>query len=125
MSSGSASSSRTAAFSEALDVADLADLADLESASDSSAAPGPRCFTMRRIPISTVAAVVPAIIGKLSMSGVPIARPLESMSLPSGSPDAVSTTSGTANAIASGGCTMGPKRLLRWTAVIAPSAPTT
>lgn len=122
MSSGSASSSRTAAFSEALDVADLA---DLESASDSSAAPGPRCFTMRRIPISTVAAVVPAIIGKLSMSGVPIARPLESMSLPSGSPDAVSTTSGTANAIASGGCTMGPKRLLRWTAVIAPSAPTT
>lgn len=85
--------------------------------------PGARCFTMRSAPTSTVAAVVPAIIGKLLMRGVPMASALDSMSLPSGRPDAVSTTSGTVSAIASGGCTIGPKRLLRWTARTAPTAP--
>nr|WP_157599675.1 hypothetical protein [Saccharomonospora xinjiangensis] len=75
--------------------------------------PGARCFTMRSAPTSTVAAVVPAIIGKLLMRGLPMANALSSMSLSSGRPDAVITTSGTASAIVSGGCTIGPKRLLR------------
>lgn len=88
-------------------------------------ASGSRCFTSRRMPTSTVAAVVPAMTGKLLMRGVPIASALDSMSLPSGNPDAVSTMSGTASAIASGGCTIGPKRLFRWTARTAPRAPTT
>jgi hypothetical protein len=86
---------------------------------------GARCFTIRRTPISTVAAVVPAISGKPSIKGLPIANAFDSKSSLSEGPDAVSTTTGTATAIASGGCTMGPKRLFRCTATIAPSALTT
>ncbi len=93
---------------------DLPDLALLGSGFPASAeVPGARCFTSLRTPTSTVATVVPAIMGKLLMRGLPTARALASVSLSSGRPDTVSTTSGTASAMASGGCTMGPKRLLR------------
>ncbi len=81
-------------------------------------------MTIRTMPTRTVAAVVPAMMGKLLMRGVPMASAFDSMSLPSGRPDAVKTTSGTATAMASGGCTIGPNRLLRCTARMAPNEPT-
>ena len=55
-----------------------------------------RCLTIRTMPTRTVAAVVPAMMGKLLMreSRWPVLS--TGMSLPSGRPDAVKTTSGTA-----------------------------
>ncbi len=61
------------------------------------------------MPSATVTTVTPAITGKLLISGVPTARAFDSMSLPSGRPEAMSTDVGTTTAMISGGCTMGPK----------------
>lgn len=76
------------------------------------------------MPIASVHAVVTAIAGKPLMSGVPTASALERVSLFAGSPEISSTTTGTLTASTSGGWTIGANRLRRWTAQIAPTAPT-
>ena len=68
--------------------------------------------------------VVIAIVGKPLISGVPIASAFVSMSLFAGSPETSSTTPGTVIPRISGGCTIGPNKLRRWTAHTATTAPT-
>lgn len=74
--------------------------------------------------MTRVKAVVSAITGKPLISGVPTASALLTVSLSAGVPETSSTTTGTVMARTSGGCTMGPNTLRRWTAQIAPTQPT-
>ncbi len=64
------------------------------------------------------------MVGKPLISGVPTASALPKVSLLAGVPETSSTTAGTVTARTSGGCTMGPNRLRRWTAQTAPTEPT-
>lgn len=73
--------------------------------------------------MASVEQVAIAITGKPLISGRPTANALVIMSLPDGSPETSSTTPGTVMASTSGGCTIGPNRLRRWTAQIAPTVP--
>ena len=68
--------------------------------------------------------MVIAIVGKPLISGVATASALERVSLLDGSPETSSTTPGTVMARMSGGCTIGPNRLRRWTTQIALTEPT-
>jgi hypothetical protein len=74
--------------------------------------------------MAKVKPVVIAIVGNPLISGVPTASAFARVSLLAGSPETSSTTLGTVSARISGGCTIGPKRLRRWTAQIAATEPT-
>jgi hypothetical protein len=71
---------------------------------------GSRWRYIRTKPITTVTPVMMAIIGKLSIRGLPTASKVPSVSLFAGSPEANSTAPGTAMASTSGGCTIGPNK---------------
>lgn len=72
----------------------------------------------------TVSAVVIAMIGNALINGVLIASTFARVSLPDGSPEPVSTITGTVPARINGGCTIGPNRLRLRTAAIAATEPT-
>ena len=76
------------------------------------------------MPMISVRPVVMAIVGNPLISGVPTASAFASVSLFAGRPETSSTTPGTVIARISGGCTIGPNRLRRWTAQTAAIAPT-
>lgn len=72
----------------------------------------------------TVNPVVMAMIGNALINGVLMARILARVSLPDGSPEAVSTSVGTVTARTSGGATMGPNKFPLRTAAMAATEPT-
>jgi hypothetical protein len=85
---------------------------------------GSRSRYIRTKPMRTVTPVAMAIIGKLSISGLPRASIVPRLPAFAGSPEASSTTVGTLMASTSGGCTIGPNSPRRWTRQMAAITPT-